>query len=327
MTESAKSKWIGFDLGGTKMLAVVYDNELQSIGRRRKRTKGSEGAQSVIDRMVSTIEKVLEETDTKPEELAGIGIGCPGPVDMNTGQVHVCVNLGWDNINIGEILSQRFDTAVHVLNDVDAGLYGEYVHGAAKESRCSVGIFPGTGIGGGCVYEDQIIHGADISCMEIGHTRISSGTRTSGYDLSGTLESEASRLAIAAEAAKAAYRGSAPNLKEDAGCDISEIRSGALASSVEKGDEEIKELIEDASRTIGLAVVNIVHLLAPDTIVMGGGLVEAMPDLIIGTVSKTARGAVLAPFKDRFKIVQAQLGDDAAVLGAAAWAKKRTAAV
>ena len=322
---SEGSKWIGFDLGGTKMLAVLYDDRLKPIGRRRRRTKGNEGPDAVIERIVSTIERLLEETDTKPEEIAGIGIGCPGPVDMETGLVHVCVNLGWSNVKIGKILSDKFDCPVRVLNDVDAGVYGEYTDGAAKESRCCVGIFPGTGIGGGCVYEGNIIHGADITCMEIGHTRISSGSRTSGYDLAGTLEAEASRLAIAAEAAKCAYRGTAPKLRDIAGCDISEIRSGALSESIEKGDEEIKELIEQASQTIGLAVVNVVHLLAPDTIVLGGGLVEAMPDLIVGTVSKTAKKNVLEPYKDRFKVVPAKLDDDAAVIGAAAWVRFKVA--
>ena len=324
MADTDKKKWIGFDLGGTKMLAVVYDHDLKPLGRRRRRTKGNSGAESVIERIIGAIERAMEETDTKVEEIAGIGIGCPGPVDPNTGLVHVCVNLGWENVNIGKILHKQFGCPVHVLNDVDAGVYGEYVDGAAKKSRCTVGIFPGTGIGGGCVYEDTILHGADISCMEIGHTRISSGSRTSGYDLSGTLEAEASRLAIAAEAAKAAYRGMAPHLYKETGMDLSEIRSGALADSVKHGDTEVKELIEEASRTIGLAVVNIVHLLAPDTIVMGGGLVEAMPDLIIGTVTRTAKKSVLAPYKNRFRVVQAELGDDAAVLGAAAWARKRT---
>ncbi|MEZ6088626.1 MAG: ROK family protein [Pirellulaceae bacterium] len=319
-----KDKWIGFDLGGTKMLAVVYDSDLKPLGRRRRRTKGNSGAETVIERIVGAIQKALDETDTSVESLAGIGIGCPGPVDPNTGLVHLCVNLGWENVNIGKILSKHFGCPVQVLNDVDAGVYGEYVGGAARSSRCAVGIFPGTGIGGGCVYEDTILHGADITCMEIGHTRISSGSRTSGYDLSGTLEAEASRLAIAAEAGKAAYRGMAPHLYKAVGTEISEIRSGVLADSVKNGDTEVKELIEEASRTIGLAVVNIVHLLAPDTIVMGGGLVEAMPDLIIGTVNRTAKKAVLAPYRDRFKVVQAELGDDATALGCAAWARKQT---
>lgn len=322
--QKQKQRWIGFDLGGTKMLAVVFDENLKPIGRRRRRTRGSSGTETVVERIVGTIERALDEAKTEASEITGIGIGCPGPVDPHTGQVHICVNLGWKNTPIGDILHKQFKCPIHVLNDVDAGVYGEYTHGAAKGSRCTVGIFPGTGIGGGCVYEDTILHGADITCMEIGHTRISSGSRVSGYDLPGTLEAEASRLAIAAESAKAASRGMAPHLFESCGADLTRIRSGALAEAIEKGDDEIKLLVETAARTIGYAVVNIVHLLAPDTIILGGGMVEAMPDLIVHTVSKTATRSVLGPYKDRFKVIQAKLGDDAAAIGAAAWARKKT---
>jgi glucokinase len=158
--------------------------------------------------------------------------------------------------------------------------------------------------------------------MEIGHTRISSSSRASGYELPGTVEAEASRLTIAAEAAKAAYRGDAPYLFKKTGTDLAEIRSGAIADAIENGDTAIRGLVEQASQAIGLAVVNIVHILAPDKIVLGGGMVEAMEELIVGVVRKTARQSVMSVYKDRFEVVAAKLGDDAVVLGAAAWAKQ-----
>tara|TARA_B110000495_G_scaffold177774_1_gene170051 strand:- start:10 stop:504 length:495 start_codon:yes stop_codon:yes gene_type:complete len=158
--------------------------------------------------------------------------------------------------------------------------------------------------------------------MEVGHTRISSSTRSSGYKLPGTVEAEGSRLAIAAEAAKAAHRGDAPHLLQTVGTDLAEIRSGALAEAIANGDKVVRDLVEEASVAIGLAVVNIVHLLAPDKIVLGGGLVEAMEDLVVGTIRKTARESVMSVYRDRFEIVAAKLGDDAGVLGATAWAKQ-----
>ncbi|MEM6363979.1 MAG: ROK family protein [Planctomycetota bacterium] len=318
--------WIGFDLGGTKMLAVAYDELFRDLGRRRRKTKGREGSDSGIQRIASTIDRLLEENDLDADRIAGIGIGCPGPIDLKKGRILTTPNLGWDDVDIQSFLADRFDCEVTVLNDVDAGVYGEYQFGAAKGSRCVVGIFPGTGIGGGCVYEGQILHGSGISCMEIGHTRISSSIRSSGYALPGTLEAEASRLTIAAEAAKAAFRGEAPALAKDVGTDLSEIRSGALADSVANGDKTVKRLIEEACRAIGYAVVNVVHILAPDTIVLGGGLVEAMEDLIVSTVKQTARDSVMSVYKDRFDVVAAKLGDDAGVIGAAAWAKVQSRA-
>ena len=106
------------------------------------------------------------------------------------------------------------------------------------------------------------------------------------------------------------------------GTDLSDIRSGALASSVAAGDEAVKRLIEGAAESIGTGVANVIHILCPDLIVLGGGLVEAMEDLIVGTVEKTARASVMEAYRDRFRVVAAELGDDAGVKGAAAWARR-----
>lgn len=322
MAETSQDIWIGFDLGGTKMLAAAYDSQWELLGRRRRKTRGREGSDSGIARIGSTIEKLLEENELDPARIRGIGIGCPGPIDLKKGRILTTPNLGWDDVDIGDFLKKKFGCPVVVLNDVDAGLYGEYQFGAAQGSRCSVGIFPGTGVGGACVYEDMILQGDGVSCMEIGHTRISSSSRSSGYEFPGTLEAEASRLSIAAEAAKAVFRGDAPNLAREAGTDLANIRSGALAESVKAGDKVVKRLVEEASESIGIAVVNVIHMLCPDTIVLGGGLVEAMEDLIVETVAKTARKSVMSVYKDRFKVVAAKLGDDAGVKGAAAWARR-----
>jgi glucokinase len=223
---------------------------------------------------------------------------------------------------VRSFLKKRFRCPVEVVNDVDAGVFGEFKFGAAQGARVVVGIFPGTGVGGGCIYKGRILHGEGITCMEIGHTRISSSIRAGGYDLPGTVEAEGSRLTIAAEAAKAAYRGDAPYLLSKTGTDLSEIRSSAIAEAVANGDNVVRALVEEAAEAIGFAVVNMVHILSPDRIVLGGGLVEAMEDLFVGTVRKTARKSVMDVYKDRFEVVAAKLGDDAAVLGAAAWARQ-----
>ncbi len=321
--DTAERVWVGFDLGGTKMLAVLYDENFQPLGKKRRKTRGSDGADNGMNRIESTIERACSEAAIDPRRIAGIGIGCPGPVDTDRGRILQAPNLGWDDVNVASRLTKRFDCQVLVVNDVDAGVYGEYRFGAAKGARCAVGIFPGTGIGGGCVYRGDILQGAGVSCMEIGHTRISSSVRTGGYAMSGTLEAEASRLTVAAEAVKAAYRGEAPYLMSHGGTDLADIRSGTIAQAIANGDVAIHALVEEASKTIGIAVVNIVHLLAPDRIILGGGLVEAMEDLIVGTVKRIAKKNVMQAYRDRFDVVAAKLGDDASVLGAAAWAQHR----
>jgi glucokinase len=143
-----------------------------------------------------------------------------------------------------------------------------------------------------------------------------------GCGRSGCLETEASRLAISAQAAMAAFRGEAPHLLAVAGTDLSEIRSGMLAEAIREGDKIIERIVERAARQIGRAVGDVVNLLLPDVIVLGGGLVEAMPEIFVKGVEEAARQRAAPPFAKTFKVAAAKLGDDAVVRGAAAWAEK-----
>jgi glucokinase len=239
---------------------------------------------------------------------------------MERGVVLEAVNLGWKNMPLRETLEKEFGCGAVIANDVDVGVYGEYRFGAARSARCAVGVFPGTGIGGGCVYEGKIFRGKYCSNMEIGHLQINPHGKLCGCGRYGCLETEASRLAISAEAAKAVYRGEAPHLQATIGADLDEIRSGPLAAAIKAGDIVIEHIVRRAAEKIGVAVGNVINLLCPDIVVLGGGLVEAMPDLFVETVGSMARKTVMPPLVNFFEVVPAKLGDEAGVLGAAAWA-------
>lgn len=314
--------WVGFDLGGTKMLATVFDGKFKKLGTERKKTKGHEGVAAGLDRIKTTIRKAVEASDLKKSKLAGIGVGCPGPLDLDKGIMIEAPNLGWENVHLKEFLEKEFDCPAVICNDVDAGVFGEYRFGAAREAHCAVGVFPGTGIGGGCVYEGKILRGRKSSCMEIGHIQIMPDGPRNGADKLGTLEGLASRLTISALAAAAAYRGQAPHLMQTCGTNIANIRSGQLAESIAQGDRAVELIVRDAARHIGIGVATLVCLFAPDVVLLGGGLVEAMPDLFVEEVTNSARDRVLPSMADSFKVVSATLGDDAGVMGAAAWAER-----
>ena len=322
MTLPEDPVWIGFDLGGTKMLTVAFDGQLRPLGRKRRRTKGHEGVRSGLERIVRTIEKMLEEAAIDRARIAGIGVGAPGPVDLERGLIVDAVNLGWKDVPLRDKLVEVFGRPVVLLNDVDAGVFGEHRFGAAKGAHCVLGIFPGTGIGGGCVYDGQILRGRRLSCMEIGHIQINPNGERCGCGRYGCLETEASRLAISAAAAKAALRGEAPKLLSLAGTDLSEIRSGVLAEAIKEGDAVVEDIVRRAGAALGRAAATVISLLLPDMIVLGGGLVEAMPKLLVESVKKSAQKTVMASFADSFEVAAAKLGDDAAALGAAAWAAK-----
>jgi glucokinase len=320
-TSSAGRVWVGLDLGGTKMLANVFDDRYRVLGRAKQKTQGAKGAAAGLRRMVETVSAALADAGVDPSRLAGIGVGCPGPIDPARGVIVEAPNLGWRNVPVEAHLGKAFGVRVVICNDVDAGVYAEYQAGAAKGARCAVGIFPGTGIGAGAVLEGRLLQGSTLSCMELGHIPLFPETSGTGEDGS-TLETECSRLKIAIEAARAAYRGQAPNLYKECGTDVAKITSNAIARSIAAGDTEIGNIVRRAATLLGCGVATVVHLLAPDVIVLGGGLVEAMPKLYLETVRKSTLARILAPYRKSLRIVTATLTEGSGSMGAAAWARK-----
>jgi glucokinase len=156
--------------------------------------------------------------------------------------------------------------------------------------------------------------------MEIGHVRVQAEGRLCGCGQRGCLESVASRLAISADAAAAVYRGEAPALQRLAGTDLAEIKSGTLAKSIKAGDAAVETIVRSAARHLGSAIANAINLLAPDIVVLGGGLVEALPEIILGEARKVICGQAMKAFTKDIKIVAAELGDNATAMGAAAMA-------
>ena len=312
--------WIGFDLGGTKMLAALLDARFRVMATERKKTRAREGQEAGLQRIGDTIQAALDAGGVTAGQLGGIGIGSPGPLDLRRGLLLQAPNLGWTDMPLRDALSKRFGCPVTLANDVDVGTFGEFRHGAARKARCVLGVFPGTGIGGACVYDGRILRGRSRSCLEIGHVKVMPDGPLCGCGRTGCLEALASRLAISAEAAKAVHRGEAPALAALAGTDLASIRSGALAKAVAEGDAVVERILRRAAGAIGRAIADAVNLLAPDSVVLGGGLVDAMPDLFLQECTAAAEASVMPPFIGQFKIVVAALGDHAGVIGAAALA-------
>ena len=310
--------WIGFDLGGTKMLAVVFDDRLKVLAKKRRKTRSGEGEVVSMDRIAETIQMALEEAGADAESVAGIGAGVPGPLDLQKGMILEAPNLGWKNVALQDYLSKKFKCPAVICNDVDGGVFGEYAMGAGQGYRSVLGVFPGTGIGGGFVYEGRIFRGTRSSCMEVGYLQVASEGPLAGAGPPGTLEGLASRLAISAEAAKAVYRGQAPHLRELAGTDISRIRSSMLAKSIALGDKVIEQIVSRAAEQVGRGIGSLINILAPDVVVLGGGLVEAMPRLYLDAVSQGMKKTVLPSLADCAKLKVSELGDYAGATGAAA---------
>ncbi|TWT61851.1 ROK family protein [Rubinisphaera italica] len=313
--------WIGFDLGGTKMLAAVFDENYKDLGRERKKTKGAQGPEAGLERVIKCIYDAIESSGVTLDSIAGIGIGCPGPIQPKKGILLQAPNLGWKNVPVAESLTKEFKKPVVVINDVDAGVYGEYLFGAGQGAESLLGVFPGTGIGGGFVQNGVILQGAKISCMEIGHIPTVPEGPIASAGLPGSLEAVASRLAMSALIAQASYRGQAPTVASSAGTDLANIRSGLLADALKK-DSMVEDIMTRAVVQLGKSIAGFVHMLAPEKIVLGGGLVEAMPEFFSKKIKEGMKSWLLPAYQDVSEVVVAKLGDDAGIRGSAAWARK-----
>jgi glucokinase len=234
-------------------------------------------------------------------------------------------NIGWKDFPLAEKLARRFKVPVAVDNDVNLGVYGEFHFGSARGGRHVFGVFPGTGIGGGIIIDGKVYHGASGAAGEVGHVIMDPAGPLCGCGHRGCLEAYAGRLPIAGQLAGLVLRGQARELAEDGGSDLRDIRSGQIADAIESGDELVEAVVRWEAARIGLVVANVVNVLSPDTVVLGGGLVEAMSKLFVEEVSRAIKKHAL-PFLAKFvKVVAAELGDDSVAMGAAKLISERLA--
>jgi glucokinase len=317
-----KKFWIGFDLGGTKMLACVLDQDYKVIAFAKKSTNGTDGAVKGKKKIVAAIKEAISAANYDPAGIQGIGIGCPGLVNSAKGILLSAPNLGWNNIGLRRLLGTEFKCPVAVLNDVDAGTYGEFKLGAAKGARSVLGVFPGTGLGAGFVYNGQLVMGKTISAMELGNLCLP-GTHLLSNDFGSViLEDLTSRLALASSASVACYRGQAPELQRRSAGILRDIKSKALAASFMEGDEATMVIFRNSVRYLGMGVAMVVNLFAPDHITLGGGLVEEMPNLYLNLLKEEVARYAMPELAKGLKYSAAKLGAHAVATGSVAYLRE-----
>ncbi len=315
---------IGIDLGGTKLLVTLLNRRFQRLAEIKTKTRLQKGSGHFFETLRDSIEYVLDEAKVSRSEVVGIGLGCPGIVDDKRGVVVTSPNIPFlKGLPLARNLSTRIHIPVVLGNDVKMGLYGEQQFGAAKGSQNVLGIFIGTGIGGAMILDGKLYMGTSGGAGEIGHLLLDPYGPVCGCGQRGCFEAMVARPAIAAEAALLAGRQKAPYLFQEAGTDIANMKSGALAKAIRSGDRAIADLIRRKAQLVGLVAANMVNLLNPEMIVLGGGVVEAMPILLVKEAERAMRERAMGPLAARVKMVPAKLGDYSVAMGAAKRAADR----
>jgi len=309
---------VGVDLGGTKILAAVFDPKQKILAREKKSTKAQLGPAAVVERVRQCVQDALAAAAVPHAAVAGVGVGVPGMVDRVTGLVRVAPNLRWHDFPFGRALSRQLKLPVTVVNDVEAGTLAVQHRGAGRRLRDFVCMFVGTGIGGGIVIGGQQYRGAVGMGGEIGHMVVEphNGPKC-GCGNRGCLEAVASRSAIVRRIVKEIEDGRKSLVKELCDGDLTRIRSRMLARAYDEGDKLVREVIHDACEYLGIGAANLINILNPQAVILGGGVIEALGPVVLPRVRRAAWRHVIGPTEQRVRILDSGLGDDAGILGSA----------
>ncbi|GAB5497295.1 MAG: ROK family protein [Phycisphaerales bacterium] len=307
---------VGVDLGGTHMQVGVLDESRKLIGRSSAKTHAERGPQAVLDTIAEHVKLAMHDAGVK--RVDAIGLAAPGAVDHEQGIVIDAPNLNWDDLPAAHLLEERLGTPVILDNDVNAAVYAEQRLGAGRGHDNLMGVWIGTGIGGGIIIGGSVYHGQRRTAGEIGHVLIDPNNPHRRREL----EHQCSRTAIARDIADRIKEGADSRLKKfvDEGVPIP---SSEIANALDAGDKVTAEVVEIACGKIGNVVGSIVTLLSLGRIVVGGGLVEEAGRHIVEPIEKAARASCWPDSLKNLEVVPTMLGPNAGLTGAALLAARR----
>jgi glucokinase len=302
---------IGVDLGGTKLLAGVVDEQLEVHDRVHQVVTGM-SEQAVIDVISGSVSELIQRN----ADVEAVGFGIPCLIDQRDGHAVMCVNLPLADVPFRDVMSEQLGIPVFIDNDGNVTTLAETRFGAARGARDVVGLTIGTGIGGGLVLDGKLYRGHAGSAAELGHMVIDKdGPRCQGNcPNNGCLEAVASGTAIGREGMEAAEQE--PDSELGSAAAAGEVITGELVTQLALGGDEVSRMVVgQIGRMLGVGLANFVNIFNPDVIVVGGGAMAA-GDLLLEPARAEMKARALRPNRDQVKVVAARFGNDAGMLGA-----------
>lgn len=304
------------DIGGTKILAGLYDGDGQLVARKRVETRASGGASQVIARAASLIRELAREIGVPPDKLTGIGCSVPGPLDSERGVVLFSPNLAWRDVPLAALLSDMLGAPVRIEDDARCAALGEARRGGARLVQNAVYVTISTGIGGGLILNGSIYRGSHGCAGEVGHITLDPAGPPCACGNVGCFESLASGTAIAARARQAVLHGDETLLARFRD-EPALLTAAHVIDAANAGDAVAARILETTAMYIGIGLAAIAATSDPEVIVLGGGVIQ--PDgMLLQKARETFRARVIPPLGSLVRIVPAELGDESALWGAAA---------
>lgn len=301
----------GVDVGGTSVKLGLFDREGKLLDKWEIPTDKSDSGANILPDIAKSVIKKMEEKEIAKEDIAGVGIGTPGPVD-DKGIVTRAVNLGWGIVDIPRVFRQYLDVPVKAGNDANVAAFGEMWQGGGAGFTNLVAVTLGTGVGGGIIVNGNIVSGANGAGGEIGHICVEDNeTETCGCGNTGCLEQYASATGLVRLAKRRLEKDDAPSTLRNAN-----LSAKSVFDAVKAGDQVAIEIAEEFGNYLGKGLAIIAAVVNPEVFVIGGGVSKAGEILFDyirpGFLSHTFHAC------ENTKMVLATLGNDAGIYGAAA---------
>jgi glucokinase len=308
---------VGLDIGGSTVVGALVRDDGLILRRATIPTNSRAGIDDGLFRIADLVERLLASAHLPAAALAGIGCGATGSIDTGAGCIHNPYTLpGWDDLPLGPHLSKRFGVACQIMGDCDVAVLGEHWQGAGRGARSLIYVTVGTGIGSGIIIDGTLHRGSHNAACEFGHHTIDALNGPECYcGARGCIEVVCSGPAIAARARAALHEFPKSRITELAGS-IAAVTSAHVCAAAGQGDPVANAVLRYISTYLGEGLANIMNIVAPDKVVMGGGVMQSWP-LFAPVVSEIMQRRESVVMLTRIPIVQAELGLNAGVVGAA----------
>ncbi|MBO4241959.1 MAG: ROK family protein [Clostridiales bacterium] len=311
----AASYNICLDIGGTKILGAIFDSKKNIVYRLKKKTKADgDSEQNVEETIISVVSEMVKEFGIKNSQIKAIAAGAPGVIDQENGIVLTSPNLPWENYDIRTPIEKKFGAPFYIGNDVNVGVLGEYKYGAGKGYKNIVGLFVGTGMGGGLILDGKLYTGHGFKGTEYGHMILVPDGPRCNCGQRGCLEALSSKQGMSDYIRQQVARGRDSMMAE--GVKDGVFKSKLLKKSLEAKDPVAMEAVSRACYYLAIASGNLVNTFSPEIVIYGGGVIEACGDYFLERIISDVDRYCMPSIRKTVEFKTAALGDDSILYGA-----------
>ncbi|PWL71693.1 MAG: glucokinase [Clostridiales bacterium] len=308
----------GIDLGGTNIAVGIVDEAFRIVSRAKRKTALPRSGEAILQDAVDAVREAVEAAGVGLDQIDWVGIGSPGIVNREAGCVDYSCNLDFYGQDLREFLTNALQKPIYMDNDANCAAYGEFVAGGAKGVSDAVAITLGTGIGGGIIIDKKIYSGFNFAGAEIGHTVIQMGGRPCTCGRRGCFEAYASATGLIRSTREAMEAHPESEMWALCGGDSAKADGHTAFDGMRAGDEAAAEVVRDYIEALACGVTDIINTFAPEILCIGGGISKE-GDTLIAPLSEIVHREMYSRFSKRqTRIVTAELGNDAGIIGAAA---------